>query len=389
MVLAFYQQRQLGIELKLHTFANLASNEMNGSPLKILFLTKYTRTGASSRYRTFQYLSHIKRAGVNCEVSPLFGDNYLFSRYKKGHGSALDMFSAFLRRLLSILKAYHADLIVIEYELFPYFPAIFERILKWSGCHYVVDYDDALFHQYDQHRNAIVRTLMRNKIATVMQYADLVVAGNTYLADYAHRAEAKRVEIMPTVVDLDLYPLPAVEAPEQSPFVIGWIGSLSTAQYLQEISQALAEACEDGGVLVRVIGAGVIELQDVPVSIVPWDGATEVATMQTFDVGIMPLPENSWTRGKCGFKLIQYMACGLPVVASPVGANCEIVEHGMNGFLAQTDKEWVQAIFTLRDNPELRKKMGQAGRRKVEEHYSLQVTSPRYVDLMKSVFKKG
>jgi glycosyltransferase involved in cell wall biosynthesis len=137
-----------------------------------------------------------------------------------------------------------------------------------------------------------------------------------------------------------------------------------------------------------LIGSGNVIFPDVRVEILPWSEETEVALLQTCDVGIMPLPDEPWTRGKCGFKMIQYMACGLPVVASPVGVNKEIVEHGVNGFLAVTNDEWLTALSTLRDNPELRRKMGAAGRRKVEEKYCLQVTAPQYVKLLQSMIEK-
>jgi glycosyltransferase involved in cell wall biosynthesis len=249
----------------------------------------------------------------------------------------------------------------------------------------VVDYDDALFHQYDQHRSAWVRRLLGGKIARVMRGAHLVTAGNAYLADYARRAGAPRVEIIPTVIDLERYPPAGVRPASDTPFTIGWIGSPSTAKYLLAIAPALAEVCAGGRGVVRLIGAGPVDLPGVPVEVLPWNGSTEVEELKRFDVGIMPLPDEPWERGKCGFKLIQYMACGLPVVASPIGVNMEIVEQGVNGYLAETTAEWVQALNTLLLDADLRKRMGQAGRKKVEQEYSLQVTGPRLAGRIKSI----
>ncbi|MFU8831782.1 MAG: glycosyltransferase family 4 protein [Wenzhouxiangella sp.] len=351
--------------------------------MKIALLSKYSRLGASSRYRTFQYLPHLEMAGIHCKISPLFDDEYLANRYRQGRGSIPDLLRAFQRRIMAITRARSADLVVIEYELIPYYPALFEKLLARTGCRYVVDYDDALFHQYDHHRNPLVRTLLGKKIATVMRHAELVLAGNSYLADYAGHAGAKRVEIIPTVVDLDRYPLKVRERQTHAPLVIGWIGSPSTAKYLQTIAPALAEVCRDGRALVRVIGSGAIDLPGVPVEVLPWNEATEVISMQTFDVGIMPLPDEPWARGKCGFKLIQYMACGLPVVASPVGVNAEIVEELGNGLLSASHDEWVKALCFMRDHPKERSRMGKAGRVKVETRYSLQVMAPRLVELLR------
>lgn len=358
---------------------------MNPSQPSVLFLTKYARNGASSRYRTFQYLPCLEQAGIRCEVRPLFDEAYLVHRYASGRGNMGDILRAFVRRLAALVTARRFDLAVIEYELLPYFPALPEWWLRWLGVPYVVDYDDALFHQYDQHKNGWVRRLLGDKIAHAMRGAHLVTVGNAYLAGYALRAGARRVEIIPTVIDLERYTQP-LTAPHPNPtFTIGWIGSPATAKYLKEIAPALAEVCAGGRGRVRLIGSGAVDLPGVPVAVLPWDEATEVSTMQQFDVGLMPLPDEPWARGKCGFKLIQYMACGLPVVASPVGVNRQIVEHGVNGFLANTTEEWVLALRTLLDDAGLRARMGQAGRKKVEERYSLQVTGQKLAGLIRSV----
>jgi len=353
--------------------------------MDVLFLTKYARNGASSRYRTYQYLPWLEQAGIDCQVMPLFDEAYLLHRYQSGRGQVRDVLRAFLRRLAALLTARCFDLVVIEKEVLPYCPALPERCFGWLGIPYAVDYDDALFHQYDQHNHRWVRRLLGQKIARVMRGAYLVTAGNAYLADYARRAGAARVEIVPTVIDLARYPWPNDARPTHQPLIIGWIGSPSTAKYLSAIAPALAAVCADGKGQVRLIGSGPVDLPGVPVEVLPWDEATEVSILQQFDVGIMPLPDEPWERGKCGFKLIQYMACGLPVVASPVGVNCEIVELGINGFLASTQADWEQALRKLQQDADLRQRMGQAGRKRVEECYSLQVTAPRLAEMIKAI----
>lgn len=352
-------------------------------PNRVLFLTKYSRTGASSRYRTFQYLPALQAAGVEYEVSPLFDDAYLANKYAYGQARGADILRALVRRLRAVLTLPHGAVVAIEYELLPFFPALFERWLIWRGCRLVIDYDDALFHQYDQHPRWWVRLLLSGKIATVMRLAHTVVAGNAYLADYARRAGARRVEIIPTVVDLARYPVttPTVDAPV---FTIGWIGSPTSARFLHDISPALAEVCQGGRARLRLIGSGPIDLPGVPVQVLPWHEETEVEEISRCDVGIMPLPDEPWARGKCGLKLIQYMACGLPVVASPVGVNSEIVQDGVTGFLASTTREWVQALERLRENDDLRWFIGQAGRRKTEKEYSLQLNASKWAALLVS-----
>lgn len=350
---------------------------------RILLLTKYARNGASSRYRTFQYLPSLEQAGNHCHVIPLFDETYLEHRYRSGRGRVRDILRALLRRLAALAKVRRYDLVVVEYELLPYFPALLERWLGWLGVPYVADYDDALFHQYDQHKSWWVRRLLGKKISRVMRGARLVTVGNAYLADYARRAGAKGVEVIPTVVDLERYSRPLAFENPSTRFAIGWIGTPATAKYLQGVAPALGEVCIDGKGHLQIIGSGPFDLPGVTVEVIPWDESTEVDHLKRLDVGIMPLPDEPWERGKCGFKLIQYMACGLPVVASPVGLNSEIVEHGVNGFLAETQEDWELALRSLQGDAGLRQRMGQAGRIKVEERYSLQVTGPRLAALIK------
>ncbi len=354
--------------------------------MNVTFFTKYTNAGASSRYRSFQYLPALEWAGIQGAVSQLFDDAYLAHKYAHGHARVVDVVRALGRRLWAVLTVPRAATVVIEYELLPWFPAVIERWLAWRGCRMVVDYDDALFHQYDTHPNPWVRRLLGHKIATVMRLAHTVIAGNDYLAGYARRAGAQRVVVVPTVIELSRYPLRETrcDAPTSTPaFTIGWIGSPSTARYLHLIAPALAAVCLGGRARVRLVGSGPIDLPGVPVDIVPWQEETEVEEVRRFDVGIMPLPDEPWTRGKCGLKLIQYMACGLPVVASPVGVNVEIVDEDVNGHLASTQEEWVQALTQLQADLVARQRMGAAGRQRVEQRYCLQVTAPRWVDVLK------
>jgi glycosyltransferase involved in cell wall biosynthesis len=283
--------------------------------------------------------------------------------------------------MLHLLRLRQFDLVVLEYELLPYFPAWIERLLARRGVRYVVDYDDALFHQYDQHRNGTVRKLLGDKIAEVMRGARLVTVGNEYLGDYATHAGARWVEQVPTVVDLRKYsPRPAMSA--SAPVTIGWIGSPATAKYLDALSKPLEQVCRSTGAQVRLIGAGAAALPGVPVDAEAWVEATETARIAAFDIGIMPLADGPWERGKCGFKLIQYMASGLPVVASPVGVNQRIVEPGVHGFLASSEQEWAQALTTLVRDASLRARLGAQGRSRVETSYSTQVVAPRLARLL-------
>jgi glycosyltransferase involved in cell wall biosynthesis len=351
--------------------------------MRVLLLTRYGRLGASSRLRFYQYLPYLEGQGARITVAPLLNDDYLRDFYAGKRPSKLYIAGAFATRVVQLLESRRFDLVWVQYEALPWLPAWGEALFLRTP--YVVDYDDAVFHRYDKHRNSIVRRLLGNKIDVVMRGAALVTAGNDYIANRAKAAGARRVELLPTVVDLKRY-TPGGELCRSAP-VIGWMGSLTTTRNLQLVSSALVDVCSDNKARLALVGAGPTQLDGMSVEHRTWAETTEVGDIQRFAIGIMPLYDEPFERGKCGYKLIQYMACGRPVVASPVGVNREIVRHGVNGFLASTPEEWRHYLTILRDDPALRVKMGSAGRTQVEERFALQVTAPKLAALLQSVHK--
>jgi glycosyltransferase involved in cell wall biosynthesis len=279
--------------------------------------------------------------------------------------------------VLQLTGSFHYDLVWIEKELFPFLPAWGERMLRLLKTPYAVDYDDAVFHTYDTHPSALVRRLLVKKIDHVMQHAALVTAGNYYLVERARSAGAARVEYLPTVIDLDRYPTPTAAPRDASePVTIGWIGSPSTVRYLERVASVLRRIAGEMNVRIVVVGAKAGALPNGLAEYKEWSEDTEVAQVTRFDIGIMPLEDSPWERGKCGYKLIQYMACGKPVVASPVGINKDIVVHGGNGFLATSQAEWEHYLKVLVSDAGMRREMGSLGRRIVEERYCIQKTAP-------------
>ncbi|SFF42678.1 Glycosyltransferase involved in cell wall bisynthesis [Fontimonas thermophila] len=351
--------------------------------MKILLLPRYSRNGASTRLRFLQYLPILRAQGIEVIEAPFFDECYLHRLYagSPAYGSVI---RAFCRRFSRLLTDSGADLIWLEKEALPWLPWWFERRLLPRHVPIVSDYDDAVFHRYDLHRSRFVRWLLGSKIGAVMAASRLVMAGNRYLADHAIRAGARQVETVPTVVDLEHYRFKRI-ADDEGQLRIGWIGTPGTwRDYMTPMMPLLIEVAGAHGARLRVVGAGPAAEAHPLLELRPWSEATEVSDIQQMDIGIMPLDDSPWSRGKCGYKLIQYMACGLPVVASPVGVNCEIVEHGVNGFLARTEAEWREALSTLLRDADLRRRMGQAGRKKVETHYSLQVWGPRVAQLLRN-----
>lgn len=347
--------------------------------MRILLLSRYAPLGSTSRLRFYQYLPYLEDHGLEVTVSPLLSDEYVRRLYASRRQPVSDLLRAYGQRTRALLTAGSYDLVWVEKEFLPWLPAIAPALLRTP---YVADYDDAAFHRYDLHASALVRSFLGKKIDRVMRGAALVVAGNEYLAARAMQAGAGRVEILPTVIDTGRYQ-PA-DRPEAG-FTIGWIGAPVTVRYLKAIGQALAAFFEQHpDAVIRLIGAADPFDGRFPVQAVPWSEETEVAELQRCDVGIMPLPDEPFERGKCGYKLIQYMGCGLPVVASPVGVNRQIVVPGVNGYLADSQEDWLVALEALHADPALRKVLGAAGRKKAEAAYSLQTAAPKLLHLLQS-----
>ena len=346
---------------------------------KVLALTRYTQAGPSSRYRFYNFQEPFREAGVEMEIKPLFGDDYLSDN---GFAGVLAVLRGYLSRFLRVARLWWNrgngyDAILIEYELFPYVPAWFEALLHRRGVRYLVDYDDAIFHRYDRHRNPLIRALLGGKIAEVMTWADRVIVCNPYLEEYARRHNASTVRI-PTVVPLGRYTkgLSRYRRPEEGTFVVGWIGSGSTSPYVLPILPVIERLVRKYPSLrLHLVGfdASLLTTEDrrrCKIEVIPWREDEEIERILRFDVGVMPLPDTPWSRGKCGFKLIQYMACSKPLVASPVGINCKLVEAGVNGFLALHPQEWEESLERLIRDADLRRSMGRAGRAKVEMYYN-------------------
>jgi glycosyltransferase involved in cell wall biosynthesis len=353
--------------------------------IKVLVLTKYDAKGASSRLRSIQYFPGLEANGISIEHSPLFDDFYLENLYSDKKISKAYVFKRYFQRVMKLFSSKSYDLLWIEKELFPWIPFNVEGLLKALGIKYIVDYDDAIFHNYDQHRLGVVRFLLSCKIPNVMKNAALVTVCNSYLKQKAIDSGAKRVELMPTVVDLDRYQ--AVYEADNDILTIGWIGTPKTEMYIMELCDVFEKVSQTIDIKVVVIGGRNFHSDKFDYEILPWCEEREIEYLQQIDVGIMPLSDTNWEKGKCGYKLIQYMACGKPVVASAIGMNCEIVEENKNGYLASTSQEWIDSFIKLSDS-KLRVELGKKARKDVEEKYSLQNTLAKGVKFIKDSFER-
>lgn len=344
--------------------------------MKVLALTRYSQSGASSRVRLFQFTPFLEQQGVRLTAAPLFGDGYIETYNRTSGRSLRQVAQSYARRLSGLLLSGRYDVVWLEKELLPLAPALFERALLHRVGPVVVDYDDATFQWYRGHRNVLVRKGLGRKIERVMAASAVVIAGNRYLSQQATSAGATDVRLIPSVVDVERYKPRQTWAGPVEPLVVGWIGSPSTATYLRGAVPALATLQQERRAEVRLVGAGETDLGPVTHTTTPWSYAMEASQAASFDIGIMPLRDDPWTRGKCGYKLVQYMAAGVPVVADAVSANNDIVVHGETGFLVRGETEWLDALRRLAADPDLRRRMGAAGRQRAEQFYSVASAAP-------------
>ncbi len=354
--------------------------------MRVLALTKYGAEAASTRQRLLQFAPYLRDHGIEIIAQPLLDDAYVRALAQGRSGSRGKIVTSYLKRLAGLVTARHYDLIWVHFEAFPYAPAL-ERLLALPGRPVIVDFDDAIFHMYDRHRSPLVRQLLGNKLRPLLRLASGVTVGNDYLREYVEPLNPA-VTVVPTVVDTTRY-VPA-RSPDTQPPVVGWIGSPSTWRYMEEVLPDILPVIKASGASFRAVGAGPAAQRWSEIESVPWTEASEIAQVQRMDIGVMPLPEEDWARGKCGYKLIQYMACGLPTIASPVGVNGTIVQQGETGFLAHTPEQWKSALQHLIEDAGLRQRLGRAGRERVVERYSLASQEPRLLHAFeKAIIHRG
>lgn len=353
--------------------------------MKILILPRYSPEGPSSRIRIYNYIPFLQNAGYLIYAEPLLKENYINYLYNDHNLKKSDILISYLKRIYLLLNKNKYDLIWLQQEAFPWVPGWFEKICLKAKVPIVTDYDDAFFHRYDLHNMHFIRKFLGNKIDTIMNFSDVVTAGNEYLAERSRKNKTRSVEMIPSVIDITKYSIKDYE--KKTKFIIGWLGSPATVKYLSYIKEQLKEFCKDGNSELNLVGANKVDFEGFTINLIKWTQETEVNEIHKFDIGIMPLPDTPWERGKCGFKLIQYMACGIPVIASPVGVNSEIVEHGINGYLAKKPEDWIHYFNILKNNSELRQKMGLAGRELVEKKFTYQATAPKLIEVFERLLK--
>ncbi len=353
---------------------------------KILFIVLHRKNRSpGQRFRFEQYISYLEENGFLCSISALLDEKTDKIFYSKGNfiKKILILIKTTRTRKNDLKKANYVDTVFIFREALSFWSVYYEKKFKKLKKKIIFDFDDSIWLKNVSNENKYFSWIKNAaKTSKIIKLSDVVVAGNLYLANYALKYN-KNVVIIPTTINTEEYKRVKNIKPEK--IIIGWSGSITTIQHFKyaiPILKKIKEKYADT-VSFKVIGDDNYYNQELNIKGIAWNKESEICDLSTFDIGIMPLPDTEWSKGKCGLKGLQYMALEIPTIMSPVGVNTEIINDGENGFLADGIDEWTEKLSILIENKELRDKLGKAGRKTVEEKYSLKANYQKYLDLFK------
>ncbi|MCB0402677.1 MAG: glycosyltransferase family 4 protein [Flavobacteriales bacterium] len=348
---------------------------------KVLFIaTHRPDRSPSQRFRFEQYLDYLKANRWDYDFSYLITEKADKVFYRKGHffQKLFIILRGFLIRLNDVMRANRYDIIFIQREAFITGTTFFEKRFSKSKAKLIFDFDDSIWLSNVSDANKKWNWLKNpDKTRKIISFSDLIFAGNAYLAEYALQFN-KQVTIIPTTIDTDEYRRMDIK---NDTICIGWSGSITTIQHFEYALPFLKEIKDRYGdsISIKVIGDSSYTNTELGIQGIGWNKADEIRELSGMDIGIMPLPDDEWAKGKCGLKGLQYMAMGIPTIMSPVGVNSEIIQDGTNGFLASGQAEWVEKIARLIDEESLRKSVGKAGRETVLKQYSVEANKALYL----------
>jgi glycosyltransferase involved in cell wall biosynthesis len=356
---------------------------------KVLIIANH-RKGRSpgQRFRFEQYLDMLERNGFEITFSNFISeaDDKLFYAPGNFAGKISILIKNFFIRTKEVLFASRYDIIFIYREATMIGTSVFERWMAKSTAKLIFDYDDSTWLPNVSEGNKALAFLKRpEKTKEIISVCDVVFAGNEYLKQYALQY-CNDVVVVPTTIDTN-YHVP--NKIQKDKICIGWTGTQTTIPHFLSIQKALEKLLKKypNRIYFKLIAEKDIEIPALNLRTTLWSKQDEIAQLSEIDIGIMPLPDDQWTRGKCGFKGLQYMSLGIPTVMSPVGVNSDIIKPGENGFLAETEEEWIGRLSELIESSELRQRFGQEGKKTIEMNYSVNANEQKYLDQFKRIAK--
>lgn len=340
--------------------------------MRVLFVTPYPHHSADTRYRIEQFLPGLQQAGIHTELRPFMSERFfeIYTDPEHTLEKALEFARSFAARLRDVLVAGQFDAAFIHKEAFAFGPPVIEMLLRWRSGALIFDLDDAFWTHPPQLRQIGRRWRDPERVPKIIRMSDHVIAGNASIAEHVRQYNTQ-VTVIPTVIDTNRYK-PCSTSPDPGWVTVGWVGRWSSSFYLNRLAPVFRDLCARyPQVQIKLIGAQEPDWPGVRLISQPWRLETEIEDIQSFDIGLMPLDDDEYSRYKCGFKMLQYMGVGIPAVVSPVGVNRDIIQEGANGFLADSLEAWRDKLSRLIESPGLRAELGAAGRRTMEEYYSL------------------
>lgn len=357
--------------------------------MKILFFTQGDEICAASRTRVYQYLQSLCSNGIGCRVVPMIKGVLYKGALILRHNRIDKLIYAFFYLIFNYIKSFQVVILARDYDVIfiqrVLMPKLLASLLKKINSNIIFDFDDAIFTTENINRGMLNRLrLKRNKelLQHMLTISKAVIVENGYNRDFAMQFN-KNIFIITGPIDTVRYS-PAKNLTENRSMTIGWIGSPTTSIYLHRLKDVFRELSKRYKFTLKLVGAVNLDMPGVTITKKEWNLDTEISELRSFDIGIMPLPDDEWTKGKGGYKLLQYLSMGIPAVSTPVGINKEIVQDGINGFLVNTDQGWIERLALLMEDGRLRKALGESGRKLMEENYSVMVSFPRFLEIIKN-----
>ncbi len=342
---------------------------------ELSFFTKYSTQGASSRYRHFNYFYKLQSYDYNLEIDSFLDTDYLVKLYAKLPISKSKIILSYFKRLFSVARS--ADNVMIEYELFPYLPYWVERLFLRKRS-YTLNFDDNV---WDNYKN---RWWLRDKYDKLVDNAAGVIVANQLLYDKVININSNCIKI-PTTIDLDSFP---DEGTKFEKFTIVWIGTPVTYKYILSHQKVFVELAKEIGYKLLIVASKQLESEKIPgveMEFVDWSSDSEAYYLQRSHIGVMPLDTDAFSQGKSSFKLIQYLGAGVPLVGSKIGENNNVIQDGINGYLVDSSKDWIEKVKKLYNNPKLCESLSE-NCKKDAYNYSIQKHFPLYKSFLDTTF---
>jgi len=349
--------------------------------MRVFFYTEYSRKGPNSRYRIHQFQNLFRGIGIKTRCFPFFPDRYLEDLYEGSHPS-VPISDIYWRRTRDIKWVGDCDLAVVEREFFPFLPAAFEKGAFKRAHRILLDFDDAVFFQYQHHPRRTVRWLLGKKMDRLISWSDGIIGGSRFLCEYARRHVA-RTWTVPTSVDTEKYT--PHDHNHDGLITLGWVGTPLTVGQLALVRRPVERLAKEVPLRLMVVGAPAPVWKGVEAYSVEWSEEKEAEWIRWMDIGLVPEEETVWEFGKSSFEVLQCMAGQVVPVVSDTLANREIISHGQDGFLCRTEDEWFECLLDLATSSSCRASVGQAARRKVVSHHSQATACKQLVQIFREV----